>query len=61
MDSIEKYLEESAQVAHEQKQLKSVIMIIANEVLKSVTTEKNENTKTTNANTETKENPQTED
>ena len=29
MDSIEKYLEESAQVAHEQKQLKSVFMIIA--------------------------------
>ena len=36
MDSIDKYLEESAQVAHEQKQLKSVFMIIANEVLKAV-------------------------
>ena len=36
MDSIDKYLEESAQVAHDQKQLKSVFMIIANEVLKSV-------------------------
>jgi len=36
MDSIDKYLEESAQVAYEQKQLKSVFMIIANEVLKSV-------------------------
>ena len=36
MDSIDKYLEESAQVAHDQKQLKSVFMIIANEVLQSV-------------------------
>ena len=39
MDSIDKYLEESAQVAHEQKQLKSVFMIIANEVLKNLINE----------------------